>query len=202
MSCQWSRGFEWRARALGITLGKAAELAEEGGCKLIRLAARRTAERTAIRPLAWKKDEGERLRAAASSPLLRERVPDEVFGVRHVLDAYAVAAGEQHHAPREPEGPWPTSSPARALCWLAAAEQQVVFDERRDHRLPARSAHHWQVRVRWWRLPPPNATSEWTGDERAHCVAPKSPSRIFRPPRVFRLSDLSCSSHESRRPPP
>ena len=62
VSCQWSRGFEWRARALGITLGKAAELAEEGGCKLIRLAARRTAERTAIRPLAWKKDEGERLR--------------------------------------------------------------------------------------------------------------------------------------------
>ena len=61
VSCQWSRGFEWRARALGITLGKAAELAEEGGCKLIRLAARRTAERTAIRPLAWKKDEGERL---------------------------------------------------------------------------------------------------------------------------------------------
>ena len=43
-------------------MGKAAELAEEGGCKLIRLAARRTAERTAIRPLAWKKDEGERLR--------------------------------------------------------------------------------------------------------------------------------------------
>jgi hypothetical protein len=37
---------------------------------------------------------------------------------------YAVAAGEQHHAPREPEGPWPTSSPARALCWLAAVEQQ------------------------------------------------------------------------------
>ena len=64
VSCQWSRGFEWRARALGITLGKAAELAEEGGCKLIRLAARRTAERTAIRPLAWKKDEGERLRVA------------------------------------------------------------------------------------------------------------------------------------------
>ena len=63
VSCQWSRGFEWRARALGITLRKAAELAEEGGCKLIRLAARRTAERTAIRPLAWKKDEGERLRA-------------------------------------------------------------------------------------------------------------------------------------------
>ena len=67
MSCQWSRGFEWRARALGITLGKAAELAEEGGCKLIRLAARRTAERTAIRPLAWKKDEGERLRAVVSA---------------------------------------------------------------------------------------------------------------------------------------
>jgi hypothetical protein len=121
--------------------------------------------------------------AAASSPLLRERVPDEVFGVRHVLDAYAVAAGEQHHAPREPEGPWPTFSPARALCWLAAAEQQVVFDERRDHRLPARSAHHWQVRVRWWRLPPPNATSEWTGDERAHCRAPKSPYPVqYLPP--------------------
>ena len=34
--------------------------------------------------------------AAASSPLRRERVPDEVFGVRHVHDAYAVAAGEQH----------------------------------------------------------------------------------------------------------
>ena len=111
--------------------------------------------------------------AAASSPLLRERVPDDVFGVRHVLDTYAVAAGEQHHAPREPEGPWLTSSPARALCWLAAAEQQVVFDARRDHRLPARSAHHWQVRVRWWRLPPPNATSEWTGDERAHCLCTK-----------------------------
>ena len=106
--------------------------------------------------------------AAASSPLLRERVPDEVFGVQDVHDAYAVAAGEQHHAPREPEGPWPTSSPARASCWLAAAEQQVVFDERRDHRLPARSAHHWPAGDRWWRLPPPNATSEWTGDERAH----------------------------------
>ena len=52
-----------------------------------------------------------------------------MFGVQDVDDAYAVAAGEQHHAPREPEGPWPTSSPARALCWLAAAEQQVVFDE-------------------------------------------------------------------------
>eukprot|EP00966_Prymnesium_polylepis_P010748 247630-Prymnesium_polylepis.1 len=36
-----------------------------------------------------------------------------------------------------PEGPWPTSSPARASCWLSAAEQQVVFDERRDRRLPA-----------------------------------------------------------------
>ena len=112
--------------------------------------------------------------AAASSPLLRERVPDEVFGVQDVHDAYAVAAGEQHHAPREPEGPWPTSSPARALCWLAAAEQQVVFDERRDHRLPARSAHHWPAGVRWWRLPPPNATSEWTGDERAHCLCTKT----------------------------
>ena len=82
VSCQWSRGFEWRARALGITLGKAAELAEEGGCKLIRLAARRTAERTAIRPLAWKKDEGERLRARATTrthdPIARhaQRRPD------------------------------------------------------------------------------------------------------------------------------
>eukprot|EP00966_Prymnesium_polylepis_P031932 743174-Prymnesium_polylepis.1 len=36
------------------------------------------------------------------------------------------------------------------------------------HRLPARTAHHWPAGVLWWRLPPPNATSEWTGDECVH----------------------------------
>ena len=124
-----------------------------------------------------------------------ERVPDEVFGVRHVHDAYAVAAVEQHHAPREPEGPWPTSSPARALCWLAAAEQQVVFDERRDHRLPARSAHHWPAGVRWWRLPPPNATSEWTGDECAHCLCTKKsvPRMLSQHPPALRARRLTLA---------
>ena len=76
--------------------------------------------------------------AAASSPLLRERVPDELLSVQDVHDAYAVASVEQHHAPREPEGPWPTSSPARASCWLAAAEQQVV--SRRTSRSPTASS--------------------------------------------------------------
>ena len=95
MSCQWSRGFEWRARALGITLGKAAELAEEGGCKLIRLAARRTAERTAIRPLAWKKDEGERLRGRvcrSKDPAQnRRRKVGEKVSVVHALPCVPVA---------------------------------------------------------------------------------------------------------------
>ena len=90
-------------------MGKAAELAEEGGCKLIRLAARRTAERTAIRPLAWKKDEGERLRVGgdeavrvvreALRPLqdaLREPLPFIIVrSVGELLDALQPLTTEQ-----------------------------------------------------------------------------------------------------------
>jgi hypothetical protein len=69
-------------------------------------------------------------------------------------------------------------------------------DERRDHRLPARSAHHWPAGVRWWRLPPPNATSEWTGDECAHFArtvcAPKHPYPVSAQPSHLNGSGKSC----------
>ena len=58
----------------------------------------------------------------------------------------------------------------RRLEHHTVAEQPVVFDQRRDQRLPALSPHRWPAGSRWWLQPPRDTSWEWTGAGRVQSV--------------------------------
>ena len=103
------------------------------------------------------------------SQLLKERDADEELGVRDVRDGDAVAAGELERAQRRLDA-MATVCAGSIITPSLSAEQPVVFDQRRDPRLPALSPHRWPAGCRWWLQPPPDTSWEWTGAGRVQSV--------------------------------